>query len=285
MKEKPIKDIYLSTIEIANIESLLIKSIFAIRELLIFFMNLKDKKILVTGSSSGIGKAIAIECAKQKCAVIIHYRNNKKGAEKTLEEVEKYSKGIMISADLSQHSEVKKVFNKLKEQSYGNLDGLVNNAGEATSGEYTDLSIWDKQWQNIFMSQLYVTNAFVNANKSKDIKKIINISSVYGIPEMGNPDFPQYSAAKAAINSLSYNFAKKLAPSILVNVVAPGYVLTPAWKETPKQELEACKSLTRIKRFIEPYEIASVVTMLLQNDAITGEIIRVDGGLHLHNIL
>ena len=101
---------------------------------------------------------------------------------------------------------------------------------------------------------------------------------------MSNPDFPQYSAAKAAVNSFTCNLAKKFAPHILVNAVAPGYTWTPPWEGVSKKELDACKNLTRIKRFVTPEEVAQVAVSLLENDAMTGEIIRVDGGLHLLNL-
>lgn len=242
-------------------------------------MQLKDKTVLVTGSSSGIGKAIAIECAKKGTHVIIHYRKNKKGAEETLNEVEKYASGKIVSADLTKTLDVEKMFHEIE-----TVDLLVNNAGEAKPGDFDDLEIWQNQWENIFMSQVYVTNEFLKGNNSKDIRKIVNISSVYGINDMGNPDFPQYSAAKSAVNSFTCTLAKKYAPQVLVNAVVPGYTWTPPWEGTPKNEIKACEDLTRIKRFITPQEIAIAVVALLENDAITGELIRVDGGLHLLNV-
>ncbi|MBI4129894.1 SDR family oxidoreductase [Candidatus Roizmanbacteria bacterium] len=246
-------------------------------------MQLKGKVVLVTGSSSGIGKAIAVACAKQGSCVVIHFRNNKQGAAEAVKQVNNYSHGTMITADLSEPGGAKRLFETLKKDSI-RVDILVNNAGQATPGQFDDMQTWESQWNNIFMSQVQVTNEFIRSPHSNEIRKIVNISSVYGIPEMGNPDFPQYSAAKAAVNSFTCNLAKKLAPSVLVNAVAPGYTWTPPWEGTPQEELEACKNLTRIRRFVEPEEIAVTVVHLLQNDAITGEIIRVDGGLHLPNL-
>jgi len=161
---------------------------------------------------------------------------------------------------------------------------LINNAGESAVGSLSDMNVWDSQLKNIFLSQVYTSNEFITFNISENIRKIINISSVYGFPEMGNPDYIQYSAAKAAVNNLTVNLAKKFAPKIHVNAVAPGYTLTPAWEGTSKEELSACENLTQIKRLTKPIEVASMVMALLSNDAITGEIIRVDGGLHLLNL-
>ena len=80
------------------------------------------------------------------------------------------------------------------------------------------------------------------------------------------------------------NLAKKLAPKVLVNAVAPGFTWTPPWEGTPKETLKACEDLTKIGRFIEPEEIATSVVYLAENDAMTGEILRVDGGTHLMDI-
>jgi len=245
---------------------------------------LNNKTILVTGASSGIGKAVAIEAARQETIVLIHYRKNQSGAQETLKEVKQYSKGGIFSTDLTKPDEVKKLFEEIRSKGYEALDGLVNCAGEATSGEFDDLQVWDHQLSNIFLSQVYTTNEFIKFCNSDALRKIVNISSVYGILEMGNPDFPQYSAAKAAVNSFTMNLAKKFAPSILVNAVAPGYTWTPAWEGTSEEEKKACENLTKIGRFIRPEEIATVVVELLNNDAITGEVIRVDGGLHLLNL-
>ena len=242
---------------------------------------IKKKTVLVTGASSGIGQAIAVACAKQGTIVLINYRNNLKGAKETLEQVKKYSRGEIFQADLSISEEVERLFGDIKKKGYKVLDGLINNAGEYADGKFDDLEVWDFQLKNIFMSQVYVSNAFIKQGKSKNIRKIINISSVYGIGEMGNPDAPHYSAAKAAVNSFTMNLAKKYGPDILVNAIAPGYVWTPPWENTSKEELKACEDLTKIGRFIKSEEIASMAIELLNNDAITGEIIRIDGGLHL----
>jgi len=173
------------------------------------------------------------------------------------------------------------LFDAINKKGYKVLDALVNNAGEYADGKFDNLDVWEGQIKNIFMSQVYMSNAFVKKGRSKNIRKIINISSVYGIPEMGNPDAPHYSAAKAAVVSLTMNLAKKYGPGILVNAIAPGYVWTPPWKNTSKEELKACEDLVKIGRFIKPEEIATMVVELLNNDAITGEVIRIDGGLHL----
>lgn len=246
-------------------------------------MKINDKVVLVTGASSGIGKAIAIICAQQGAYVLVHYRNNDKGAKNTLQEVEKYTSGKTYQGDLTQPDDVRELFKKIKSD-HQQIDCLVNNAGEAMPGDFDDYERWQNQWQNIFMSQVYTTNEFIKSSTAKDLRKIVNISSVYGDLDMGNIDYVQYSAAKAAINSFTCDTAKKYGPNILVNAIAPGYTWTPPWEGTSREEIDACNGLTKINRFVRPEEIAQMAVALLENDAITGEIIRVDGGLHLLNV-
>lgn len=246
-------------------------------------MTLKDKVILVTGASSGIGKAIAIACAQRGAQVLVHYRNNEQGAKDTLQEIEKHSASKICKADLTKLDDVRSLFKELKKD-YPQIDAVVNNAGEATAGDFDDYEIWQSQWQNIFMNQVFVTNEFIKYSTTKDVRKIVNISSVYGDLDMGNTDFVQYSAAKAAVNSFTCNTAKKYGPTILANAIAPGYTWTPPWEGTSQEEIDACNTLTKINRFVKPKEIASMAVAILENDAITGEIIRVDGGLHLLNL-
>ena len=242
-------------------------------------MNLKNKTILVTGSSSGIGRATAVMLAQNGVNVLIHYRKNEEGARETLDAVNKYSNGKIFQADLSNKKEVVKMFANIG-QNYKCLDCLVNNAGEYIPGEFGDEELWKSQFENVFFSVVHTTNAFLGL-QSGVIRKIVNTASIFGIQNMGSPDAPHYSAAKAAICSFTQTLAKKYAPKILVNAVSPGYTWTKAWERISDKEKKYCENQTQIKRFVEPVEIASMIVELLKNDAITGEIIRVDGGLHL----
>jgi len=90
-----------------------------------------------------------------------------------------------------------------------------------------------------------------------------------------------YSAAKAALNNFTKNLAREVAPGTLVNAIAPGYVRTPMWDDADEKSIKACESETLIKRMILPEEIADAVLFLLKNDAMTGQVILVDGGLSL----
>jgi 3-oxoacyl-[acyl-carrier protein] reductase len=248
-------------------------------------MNLKNKVVLVTGGSSGIGQAVATELAKLKAIILINYRKNKVGAVKTLKLIENIgTKGYVFKADVSSSIKVKEMFKQIKDKGL-KVDILINNAGQSPAGDLDNLEMWESEFKNNFFSAVYCSNEFLKQKDNNELSKIINISSVYGFWEMGNPDYIQYVTAKAALNSLTYSLAKKLAPNVLVNAVAPGYTMTPNWNGSTDEEFKKGAELNKIKRFVKPEEIASMVVELLKNDAITGEVNRVDGGLHLQDIL
>jgi len=239
-------------------------------------MNLKNKTVLVTGSSSGIGQAIAIEFAKKGATVLVHYHANKKGGEKTLDQVKKYSKGFLYQADLTGVSNVQQLFKEIQKNVSG-IDILVNNAGDAEYGDFFDNNVWVGQHENIFMTVLYTMQNFMKI-PNKNQRKIINISSIYGNLFTSNPAAIAYSVAKAGINSLTVNTAKLFGDNVLVNAIAPGYTLTPAWDDVPLKNKKYRTDNTFIKRFLDPKEIASTAIFLAEHDAITGQIITVDGG-------
>ncbi len=246
-------------------------------------MNLKNKTILVTGSSSGIGQAIAIACAKKEAIVLIAYRKNLKGAEETLKEVEKYSKGFIFQADLTDESQIEKMFLDISEKA-GSIDVLVNNAGDAQSGDFFNNKMWKDNFQNIFFSAVHTSQKFLKQNEESNLRKILNISSYFGNIGFCDVDFFSYGTAKSAMSAMTATLAK-VSPKVLVNAIAPGYVLTPPWFENMSEEdRKVCAEEEFIKRFIKPEEIADMATTILENDAMTGQIVTIDGGLFVNKI-
>ena len=245
-------------------------------------MNLKDKKILVTGSSSGIGQAIAIACAQAGAAVVVHYRKNELGAKETLQSVQNLSQGFIVQADLTDEVQIGEMFEEIAKK-IGPLDAVVNNAGEAIASDFFDNKLWQSQFENIFFSALHVSQQFIGQNKKAEMRKIINIASIYGNLNTGNTEFFAYSVAKTALESLTVNLAK-MSPKILVNAIAPGYVWTPPWEGISKKEKKLYESRTMIGRFIMPEEIAHIAVAVLENDALTGQVLTVDGGLGLQKL-
>jgi 3-oxoacyl-[acyl-carrier protein] reductase len=242
-------------------------------------MELKNKVVLVTGSSSGIGQAIAVAFAKKGAIVLVHFRSNEQGAKATLRGVKEYSKGRIYKADLTRPLDIQKMFTSIK-RGVGRVDILVNNAGDARPGDLFDEEILKHQYKSIFMTAINTTRSFLEM-KSKLQKKIVNITSDYGNLNMVNPEYAAYSMMKGALNNFTTILAKSAGKNVLVNAIAPGYTWTPPWEGVSRKEKIRYGNSTRIKRFIQPEEIAHVVIMLAENDAITGQVITVDGGLSL----
>ena len=245
-------------------------------------MILRGKAVLVTGASSGIGQAIAIAVAQKGATAVVAYRENKEGAKQTLKEVERYGVGHLVQADLSDQAETESMFSYISEQ-IGFIDVLVNNAGDAQRSDFFNSQQWRNQFENIFFSALNASQFFLKQTKRSGVKKIINITSVYGNLNTGNNEFIAYSAAKSALSSMTITLAKR-DPKILVNAIAPGYVWTPGWEEISDVEKKLCEAKTMIERFILPEEIAHMTVAIIENDAVTGQVITVDGGFSLQKL-
>jgi 3-oxoacyl-[acyl-carrier protein] reductase len=117
------------------------------------------------------------------------------------------------------------------------------------------------------------------------LRKIVNITSIYGNPTTGDPEYLQYSAFKAALTNVTATPSKSVAPQILViNAVAPGYTETPAWAGASNESKEACARATLIGRFVRPEEVAHAVIFIAENDALAGQVLTLDGGTSLKGI-
>jgi len=149
-------------------------------------MELAEKSVLVTGASSGIGKAIAIAFAQKQARVLVHYGKNKSGGRETLDRVEKFSSGRLYQADLMDRDQIRALFKEVK-QTNQTIDVLVNNAGDARAGDIQDDPVWDYEYKNIFLSAMHVTEEFL-ALPSSALRKIINITSIYGNLHTGDPE-------------------------------------------------------------------------------------------------
>lgn len=246
-------------------------------------MTLNDKIVMVTGSSSGIGQATAIAFAREEAKVIIHYNKGKDGADATANEISKLGQSaFIVQADLTQKTEVDNLFKQIKEK-YGRIDVLVNNAGGTIDQpDPLDIDVWCATFEKNLFSVIMCCEAVVGL--MADGGKIVNVSSMYGNSHAGSKVFPAYSAAKAAVNSLTQTLSKVYSPKILVNAVAPGYTTTPAWGEMSQEDIETYSKRKLIERYITPEEVADAILFLTKNDAMAGEVLTIDGGLSLKTV-
>ncbi len=242
-------------------------------------MELNGRTVLVTGASSGIGQATAVAFAHKDAHVLVHYGNNRAGAEATLAEVEKVSSGEVLQADLMRRENVTALFAEIA-RTDRTIDVLVNNAGEARPGEIDDDAAWDYELHNIFLSAVHVTRAFL-ALRSAQPRRIVNITSLYGTLTGGSAQFLQYSAFKAALANLTTTLNKATAPNVIVNAVAPGYTDTPAWAGAPPELIAELARTTATGRFVTADEVAHAVVFCAENDALVGQVITLDGGTSL----
>jgi 3-oxoacyl-[acyl-carrier protein] reductase len=242
-------------------------------------MELPGKTVLVTGASSGIGKAVAIAFAHKRAHVLVHYGKNKAGAHETLDAVRTVSSGGLCQADLMNRDQIKSLFADIKKTNE-TIDVLVNNAGDARSGGIDDDEVWDYEYKNIFLSAVQVSREFM-ALPASHLRKIINITSLYGNLATGEAQYLQYSAFKAALANLSATLNKSTAPQVIVNAIAPGYTQTPAWAGASQEAIETYARATSIGRFVRPEEIAHAAVFIAENDALVGQVLTLDGGTSL----
>lgn len=247
-------------------------------------MNFQNKVVLVTGSSRGIGRSIAVKFAKEGANVIINYRSNENEAKAITEIISSYNNNCMcIKADVSKEQDVKRMIDTIIEK-YGHIDILINNAGIAIDTDFQDRHV--KDWQETLNTNLigvFLTSKYAGKYMMESkYGKIINISSTNGIDTL-YPYSIDYDASKAGIINLTKNLAIQFAPYVNVNAVAPGWVDTGMNDELSKSYLKAEMEKILLKRFAEPEEIADVILFLASDKAryIDGEIIRVDGGIKI----
>jgi 3-oxoacyl-[acyl-carrier protein] reductase len=249
-------------------------------------LNLKNKRFLVTGSSRGIGKAIAFRLLEEGAQVAITARG-KEDLNTTAEQLKtKFGeKNILyLSADCTSKSDLDIIKINITKV-WDGLDGVVSNVGDgrSVSDSIPETNQWNKIWKVNFVSALLTSRIFLPLlEKSKGC--LLFISSITGLEAIGAP--VDYSTAKAALNAFAKNLSRKAAPSVRVNVIAPGNVYFPggSWDEKiakdEKSVREMIKNTVPMQRFGKPEEIANAAAFLCSDKAnfITGSVLKVDGG-------
>ena len=245
-------------------------------------MLLDGKIALVTGASRGIGRAIAIELAKEGATVAINYAGNKTAAEEVKNIItEMGGKAMIIQADVSdENSAINMVEEVIKE--FGGIDILVNNSGITRDGLFIRMK--EDDWNAVINTNLTgifnCTKVAAKYMMKKRSGKIINMSSVSGI--MGNAGQTNYAAAKAGVIGFTKSLAREMASrGITVNAVAPGFIATDMTAAMPEKAQEHVLASIPLGKMGEPKDIANAVLFLASDKAsyITGQVIHVDGGM------
>jgi len=243
-----------------------------------------NKVALVTGSSRGIGRAIAIELAKGGISVVI---NNDKDSQEGLEvmnEIKKTGQHAMyIQADVSDLNQVEKMVEKVINE-FGRVDILINNAGITRDKmlENMDIDYWNRVISVNLTGAFNCTKSVIKYMKKQGNSKIINISSISA--EIGNIGQSNYSAAKGGIISFTKTVAKEYAKyGITVNAVAPGFIKTKMLETIPEKVIHKILNQIPLGRLGEPEEVAKLICFLVSDDAnyITGQIININGGIYM----
>jgi glucose 1-dehydrogenase len=253
-------------------------------------MKLDSKVALVTGSSQGIGQAIAIRLAQEGAGVAINYRSHPEGAEETLKTVKAAGgqchlvDGFTVQADTGMVADVQRMVSDSIAH-FGKLDILVNNAGIEKNADFWDVTEadYDAVLNVNLKGVFFAIQALVNhLRETKQPGKIINISSVH--EELPFPHFAAYCASKGGLKMLTRDLAVELAPlGININNVAPGAIETPIDTQllNDPQKLGALLQNIPLRRLGKPGDVASMVAFLASDEAdyITGTTFFVDGGL------
>ncbi|MCD6490247.1 MAG: 3-oxoacyl-[acyl-carrier-protein] reductase [Thermodesulfobacterium sp.] len=245
--------------------------------------SLNGKVALVTGSSRGIGRAIAYELAKQGADVVINYRGSEDKAKELAEEIKKMGKNAYLAKfDVANFQEVSEKI-KAIEKEIGNIQILVNNAGIVRDTLFLRMKEedWDRVIKTNLYSVFYVTKAILPMMLKEKWGRIINISSVVAFT--GNPGQTNYAAAKAGIVGFSKALALEVAgKNITVNVIAPGYIETDMTSALSEKIREIFLNQIPLKRAGLPEEVAYLTSFLASEKAsyITGCVFHINGGLY-----
>jgi len=247
-----------------------------------YFMEFKDKRVLITGGTKGLGRATAISFAREGAWVALTYSSDDKAASETESLVKKYaSRSLLIKADVSLGSDVKKMTDQVLNQ-WEYLDVLVNNAGIIRDKMllFIDEEDWDRVIDINLKGTYLCSRAFIKSMIARRSGRIINTTSPSAIT--GRAGQTNYSASKGGIISFTRSLSKEVARlGITVNAVCPGIISTPLTDTLDQQNRNDFLSMIPMQRFGEPEDIAWAVLFLASERSgyVTGQVLRVDGGL------
>jgi 3-oxoacyl-[acyl-carrier protein] reductase len=239
----------------------------------------------VTGSSTGIGRAIALGFAREGCRVVVHYNSSEDKAHEVADRVgELDGEALLVKGDVSDSGDVRRMTGEI-EGRYGRVDVLVNNAGSLierrTLEEMTE-DLWDRVMEVNLKSVYLCSQAVLPLMRRRGKGRIINVTSV-AARNGGGPGSAAYATAKGGVSTLTRAMARELvADGVLVNGIAPGVIATPFHDRfTPPEVRNQMAQGIPLEREGTPEETAGAVLFLASSaaDYLVGEIIEINGGL------
>ena len=253
-------------------------------------MELQNTVAIVTGSSSGIGAATAVQLASNGCRVAINYHRNEEGAMETARKCKAVGGQTVIQkADVSKDGDCRKLVDATLER-FGRLDILINNAGTTKFCGHEDLAGLSKEdFLNIYSVNLVgpyqMTRAAESALRSQPVAHIVNIASIAGITGVGSSI--AYAASKGALVTMTMSLARVLGPQIRVNAICPGFVQGEWLKQGLGEDIydlvkKQYADQAPLNNTATPETVAqTIITLVSGADWTTGETLIVDGGAHL----
>ena len=253
-------------------------------------MKLKNAVAIVTGSSSGIGAAIARLFAEHGCHVVINYSNNDEGARAVARDCEAQGvKTLVMRANVAEDAECRALVDATLE-TFGRLDILVNNAGTTKFCDHANLDGLDKQdFLDLYavntVGPYQMTRAAENALRANGSGHIINMASIAGLAGIGSSI--AYAASKGALVTMTRSLARVMGPEVRVNAVCPGFVQGEWLKKGLGEDrydalLEKTKAAAPLHDAASPETVADVcLGLIIGGDLTTGETLLIDGGAHL----